>query len=262
MENIELDWPNKILLTEIRSLHKLEKGCFASNEFFAILLGTSKSAASKRITQLKKLGYIKTRDVYEGKQCTGRIITPMGKTTESKTKPSDKFEKKIADSSVMQKQFDSSVENQTKITNKHLETSIEDNHDEFLYSIGSSYTTIGVVPEQQGGSSQKNTNNTNNKTDIKNQLINQNTGENEIAFVDKNRKSSTQIQTKTSYFDEISFPDEFYEVQKKIAKSGWNSLSVPEAAIYWKYKKEYIKVITSQPNASENTGTGGSRIGG
>jgi len=79
LENNELDNTNKILLSEIISLDTLSKGCFASNEHFANLLGVTKSSASKRITSLTKLEYITTKNVYANKVCTGRIITPTTK---------------------------------------------------------------------------------------------------------------------------------------------------------------------------------------
>ena len=55
----KLDWTNKVLLTEIVSLSKLENGCIASNNHFAKLLGLKNAdSASKRVTRLKNLGYI------------------------------------------------------------------------------------------------------------------------------------------------------------------------------------------------------------
>lgn len=75
IEDKKLDWHNKVLLSEIYSLVKLEDGCFASNEHFAELLGVEKSAASKRISKLKEWGYINCKNQYKNKQCIGRIIT-------------------------------------------------------------------------------------------------------------------------------------------------------------------------------------------
>ncbi len=75
MNDAKLDWPNKVLLAEIYSLGKLKNGCIASNQFFGDLLGIDKSAASKRITKLEKLGYISCENIHKDNQCIGRIIT-------------------------------------------------------------------------------------------------------------------------------------------------------------------------------------------
>lgn len=75
LDDEQLDWTNKILLSEIYSLSKLEKGCFASNQYFGDFLGIEKSAASKRISKLKKLGYISCRNVPKGQEIDHRIIT-------------------------------------------------------------------------------------------------------------------------------------------------------------------------------------------
>ncbi|MCH7410183.1 helix-turn-helix domain-containing protein [Belliella sp. DSM 111904] len=88
--NNNLDPTNKILLAEILSLTELPEGCFASNQYFAELLGLTKSSVSKRISSLQILGYINTDNIYKNNQCLGRIITKghvvSQKTTTSSTK--------------------------------------------------------------------------------------------------------------------------------------------------------------------------------
>lgn len=88
--NNNLDPTNKILLSEILSLTELPEGCFASNQYFAELLGLTKSSVSKRISSLQTLGYINTDNIYKNNQCLGRIITKghvvSQKTTTSSTK--------------------------------------------------------------------------------------------------------------------------------------------------------------------------------
>ena len=55
--NEELNWTEKILLIEIDSLDN-EKGCFASNEYFANFIGKSKVYISNCISKLKDKNYI------------------------------------------------------------------------------------------------------------------------------------------------------------------------------------------------------------
>ena len=140
MENNELDWTNKILLSEIWSLDDLPDGCFASNEYFGGLLGISKGSASKRITQLTNLGYIKTENVYQKGNCIGRVIRPTGETVKTDN------ENKV---SVQQK--GSSQENHEVVPERPG---------------GGSQTTRGVVLERLGGGSPENPINTINNTEI------------------------------------------------------------------------------------------------
>jgi len=55
--NDDLNWTEKILLIEIDSLDN-EKGCFASNKYFANFLSKSEVYISNCISKLKKEGYI------------------------------------------------------------------------------------------------------------------------------------------------------------------------------------------------------------
>ena len=56
--NKKLSWTDKILLVEINSLDN-EKGCFASNDYFAEFLSVTKTTISISISKLKKLGFVK-----------------------------------------------------------------------------------------------------------------------------------------------------------------------------------------------------------
>ena len=69
-----LTWMEKLLLVEIDSLDA-EKGCFASNDYFAKFFQLSKSRISDLIGQLVNKGYITTFLLYEGKQVKRREIT-------------------------------------------------------------------------------------------------------------------------------------------------------------------------------------------
>ena len=59
-----LDPTKKILLSYILSLSKTEKGCYASNETFGKLLNINPDGASKQISKLKRLGFIETKRLY------------------------------------------------------------------------------------------------------------------------------------------------------------------------------------------------------
>tara|TARA_R110000787_G_scaffold5324_1_gene19482 strand:- start:1020 stop:2054 length:1035 start_codon:yes stop_codon:yes gene_type:complete len=55
--NNKLSWLEKILLVEIESLDN-ERGCFASNDYFADFLGVTKTTISTSISKLKRLGFV------------------------------------------------------------------------------------------------------------------------------------------------------------------------------------------------------------
>jgi DNA-binding transcriptional regulator GbsR (MarR family) len=55
--NRDLSWTDKILLIEIESLDN-ERGCFASNDYFAKFLGVTNTTISQSISKLKKLGFV------------------------------------------------------------------------------------------------------------------------------------------------------------------------------------------------------------
>lgn len=70
-----LTWMEKLLLVEIDSLDK-EKGCFASNKYFAEFFQLSPSRISELVSQLVCKGYVTTFLLYDGKQVKQRILTP------------------------------------------------------------------------------------------------------------------------------------------------------------------------------------------
>jgi hypothetical protein len=71
-----LDWINKVLLSEIISYSKMEMGCIASNETFGELLHMHRGNVSKRIAFLVEEGYIDVTLVKTGEKRTKRVITP------------------------------------------------------------------------------------------------------------------------------------------------------------------------------------------
>jgi hypothetical protein len=76
VELTTIDGDNKILLCKIIELDKLPNGCYISNNGIGKILGMSRTSASKRISKLKQLGYITTKDVYENNIQQGRICKP------------------------------------------------------------------------------------------------------------------------------------------------------------------------------------------
>lgn len=83
--NNDLKAEEKILISEIISLCKLESGCVASNKHFANFLGTSERTARDYIQHLEELGFIKRKLIYkkDSKEIEKRIITLTDKIYES-----------------------------------------------------------------------------------------------------------------------------------------------------------------------------------
>lgn len=75
-----LGWSEKLLLVEIDSLTSNEKGCFATNDYFADFFKLSKDRISKLISSLKNKGYIEVELKYKKgtKQIEERLITTRG----------------------------------------------------------------------------------------------------------------------------------------------------------------------------------------
>lgn len=128
-----LDWPNKVLLSEIYSLCELKQGCFASDRHFGKFIGVGRTAINKRINWLKNMGYINTRNEYVNSVCVGRVIT------------------------------------KSSSHRKHTHVPQED--------IPSSNEIQGIVLEEDKGSSNENTTNSDTNSDLSIQKLNQNSGE-------------------------------------------------------------------------------------
>ena len=78
--NKELNWTDKILVVEINSLDN-ERGCFASNDYFAEFLGVTKTTISTSISKLKKMGFIKQIS-FDGRT---RVLKAVFKQIENQT---------------------------------------------------------------------------------------------------------------------------------------------------------------------------------
>ena len=70
----ELTLQEKVLLVEIDSLEDEEKGCYASNNYFARFFKLSPGRISQLITTLSKKQYINVEYIKNGKEIESRII--------------------------------------------------------------------------------------------------------------------------------------------------------------------------------------------
>ena len=76
IEDDNLDWLNKVLLSEIISYSKLPLGCIASNDKFGELLNIHRGNVSKRISYLVENDYIKIIEKNKNQKKSKRTILP------------------------------------------------------------------------------------------------------------------------------------------------------------------------------------------
>ncbi|TGK45563.1 helix-turn-helix domain-containing protein [Leptospira bouyouniensis] len=117
---VDLSVSEKYLLSEIRSL-TLAKGCFASNTYFAKLLGKKPDTISRMISKLRKRNYISQLS-FDGRRrelsyCLGIVSEPA-----VETKPSAPLQKSKADSEVSAVPF---VHSTTKVHNKSTKNPLD-----------------------------------------------------------------------------------------------------------------------------------------
>ncbi len=74
MHDTKLNQSQKFLLAEIEQLSQLQKGCIASNNHFAELIGITKENVSRNLNDLEKKGYI-NMEIINGTRNHERIIT-------------------------------------------------------------------------------------------------------------------------------------------------------------------------------------------
>jgi biotin operon repressor len=84
MHDKNLTHSQKFILAEIEQLASLEKGCIATNEHFAELIGIAKESVSRSINDLKDKGYINI-EIVNGSRNHTRIITINNLLTLNKT---------------------------------------------------------------------------------------------------------------------------------------------------------------------------------
>tara|TARA_R110002020_G_scaffold2529_4_gene12116 strand:- start:4320 stop:5033 length:714 start_codon:yes stop_codon:yes gene_type:complete len=89
LRNPDLTYLQKLILAKITNLDN-DKGCFATNKYFATLLSTSINSVSKTINQLLKLGLIKVeitdntnRSMTLAKKCRGDVVKVEGGSPKS-----------------------------------------------------------------------------------------------------------------------------------------------------------------------------------
>ena len=129
-----LTWMEKLLLVEIDSLDA-EKGCFASNDYFAKFFQLSKSRISDLIGQLVSKGYITTFLVYEGKQVKRREITmviPIRKFEVGIRKTEEGYSENAQDINTL---VNNTISNTNKLNNKFIKPNSKEVN-EYAKSIG------------------------------------------------------------------------------------------------------------------------------
>jgi hypothetical protein len=129
-----LTWMEKLLLVEIDSLDA-EKGCFASNDYFAKFFQLSKSRISDLIGQLVSKGYITTFLLYEGKQVKRREITmviPIRKFEGGIRKTEEGYSENAQDINTL---VNNTISNTNKLNNKFIKPNSKEVN-EYAKSIG------------------------------------------------------------------------------------------------------------------------------
>ena len=89
LRNEDLTYMQKMVLAKITNLDN-DKGCFATNKYFASLLSTSINSVSKTINSLKNMGLIKVeitdnthRSITLAKKCRGGVLKVEGGSPKS-----------------------------------------------------------------------------------------------------------------------------------------------------------------------------------
>ena len=93
LRNDDLTYMQKLILAKITNLDN-DKGCFATNKYFARLLSTSINSVSKTINQLKSMGLIEVeitnntdRSITLAKKCRGDVVKVEGGSPKSVGSP-------------------------------------------------------------------------------------------------------------------------------------------------------------------------------
>jgi biotin operon repressor len=75
IEDKNLSWNDKALISEISSLSKLKNGCTASDEHFSNLLNVTRSCVNKRINRLVEEGYVSKYIHTKNNKIVGRTLS-------------------------------------------------------------------------------------------------------------------------------------------------------------------------------------------
>jgi DNA-binding Lrp family transcriptional regulator len=159
IEDKNLSWIDKVLITEISSLSKLKNGCTASDEHFSTLLNVTRSAVNKRINRLVKIGYISKYVHTKNKKIEGRTLSMKSLNTDI----IDDYISSVLDENTSELVFpkiEVSVSNNENLVFPKIEVSVSNNENL-------------VFPKVEVSVSRENINNTlNNSLEI-NQLLEQ-----------------------------------------------------------------------------------------
>lgn len=111
----DLTTQEKVLLVEIDSLSKTERGCFASNEYLAEFLGLSKERARKILASLIDKGYVKSEMEYKGetKEIARRCLFVTIPYGQLQPPPMGKSDQEINKERVIKKDIDTLVFDET-----------------------------------------------------------------------------------------------------------------------------------------------------
>lgn len=111
MHNKDFNQSQKFIYSEIKQLHQLDHGCFASNEHFAELIGITKENVSKNLRDLESKGYISIV-IKNGSRNRGRKITLIKTVSLTKT-VFDPYQSSISPLSKQQETKDNKTINKT-----------------------------------------------------------------------------------------------------------------------------------------------------
>ena len=138
----------KILYTEITALANSKGYCYATNSYFANLYDVHKNTAGTWINKLEKLGYIKSKIIYETgtknvKERQLFIITPIDEKIDTyQQKDCDPINEKI-DTPINEKIEDNNTRYNNKKINKKEKVEIES-----VYK-SKEFKKVGAEPSQQ-----------------------------------------------------------------------------------------------------------------
>lgn len=123
--NKDLSLTEKVMLVEIGSLETPDRGCYASNSYFAEFFDLSKSRVSEIISGLAAKGLIEVEQVREGRRIIERrirIATVFGKPKGYSENASNPIRKTEEGYSEKAKENNTSINN----TKEHINTAPED----------------------------------------------------------------------------------------------------------------------------------------
>lgn len=214
----DLDWSNKVLLSEIYHILEHNETCYASNNHFSKLLGIGTSAASKRVTKLQELGYISAWNKYEKKACVGRFITYIGANRKDESKTTQSSEN-TTNKNCKGSDSGNSQQNYSEVQDKQKSTSGQTNDVLPEEEKGSSDNTTGVVPKEDRGGSEGQPNKPANKLK-ENNATETNQQISEVEAIIEGSSFITQL-----FFDKPVKLEQFKKAYKKYSSAKVNPMN-------------------------------------